>query len=165
MDPVAISALAQEVMQRELARDPEQFKVDVPAQPKPEKTISPQHLATIGGLADAASTYAFMKRGTARESNPIARAMGGNSPERTALAAIVGLLATKAATGFIGKKFPKVADALAANLGAQQLSLATHNTANTFGLNETKKRQGSFGAYGDTMIRAGIENNTKSKVR
>lgn len=126
-----ISDLASELLQRELNKNPEQFKTKPVPQPN-ESGMSPHTLATIGGLLDAASTYAFMKRGTHKEGNALVNMIAGQQPEMTGLSAIGGLLATKAMTKLIGKKWPGVADAIAANLGAEQLGLGIHNLAKTF---------------------------------
>lgn len=124
-----ISALAQELMNREMTRDPEQFRVERSAD-RSEPGMSPHTLATLGGLADAASTYAFMKKGDRKEANPLVNMIANQQPELTALTALGGLLGTKLATKLIAKKWPKVADMIAANLGAEQLGLAAQNTAN-----------------------------------
>lgn len=141
-----ISELAAALMNREMAKNPGQFKTATPSV-RAEKGISPHTIATIGGLMDAASTYAFMKRGTAKESNPLVNMIANQHPELTGLTAIGGLLATKGLTKLIGKKWPGVADALAANLGAEQMALGTHNFANTFNKHHNKRKTGSFSEY------------------
>jgi hypothetical protein len=159
--PDSISQFAEELMRREMARNADQFREVRPVD-RSGGGMSPHALATIGGLADAASTYAFMKRGTGREANGAVTAIAGTHPTATALTAIGGMLATKAATKAIGKKYPRLAAMLAANLGAEQLSLAVANTASSFGMNHAP-RQSSFGAYGDAMIRSGVNESQKKQ--
>ncbi len=150
-----ISAMAQALMEQELARDPNQFRERPAHIDSQERTLSPAMLHTLGGLADAGSTYAFMKSGNGRETNPAVTAFAGNNPEKTLVASLAGLAATKGLTGLIGKKWPRVADALAANLGAEQLALAVNNTNIAAG-----QRPGdSFSKYGDTMVNAKIQSS------
>lgn len=127
----SISTLADELMKREVARDPNQFKpqsfdLGLQSSGQSMKPIDPHKLATIGGLADAASTYAFLKQGRAKESNAMMGFTGGH-PEMTALGALGGLAATKGITALTRKFSPKLADALAANLGTLQSAYAVSN--------------------------------------
>lgn len=123
--PGAIAELARVVLEREMAKDPEQFRV--PLMPASQSGgLSPDALATIGGLADAASTYAFLKRGRAKEGNALV-GFTNHHPEATTLAAIGGLATTKGITALLRKVSPAAADAVAANLGALQLSYAVGN--------------------------------------
>jgi hypothetical protein len=130
--PQSIGALGDELMKRELARDPEQFnaarpKFDLGLQSGPSiSPIDPHRLATIGGLADAASTYYFLKRGTGREGNAM-MGFANNNPEMTALGALGGLAASKGVTSLIKRFSPRAADAIAANLGALQSAYAVSN--------------------------------------
>jgi hypothetical protein len=145
-----ISALAEELLRRELATNPEQFK------PKPfnlglpdnidieMKPISPGTLALIGGLADAATTYNFLKRRTGTESNAIL-GFTNNHPEATGAMALAGFLAARLANKGIRKLNPKVADAITANLGALQTAYAVGNIGTTRG------GQGSSYEYQDKM--------------
>lgn len=147
-----ISDLATILMQRELEKNPEQFKIKQERLvDRSEPGMSPHTLATLGGLLDAASTYTFMKRGTHKEANPIIRGLAGNNPELTGLTSLGGLLATKLGTKLVGKKWPKIADAIAANLGAEQLGLGAQNIANTYNLQHAKRS--SFGAWDDAIGR------------
>jgi len=116
--------------------------------------MSPHTLATIGGLADAASTYAFMKHGHNRELNPVVNAIAKGNPEMTGLTAAGGLLATKGLTHLIGKKWPKLADALAANLGAQQLGLGIHNFAHATDSTYNNGKTSSTDEYKDALNRS-----------
>ena len=145
-----ISAIALEELNKALKENPMFSKAAKVTRPKPNGPMSPDTLHTIGGLADAAGTYYFMKRGTGVESNPLVTAIAGTSPARTGLAALGGLAATKGLKRLIGKKWPRVADALAANLGAEQLALGFNNF-------DDLSKQSSFSRYGDTMIRSAIE--------
>jgi hypothetical protein len=76
----------------------------------------------------------------------------------TGITALGGLAATKALTKLIGKKWPRVADALAANLGAEQLSLAANNM-------DLPGRPSSFDAYARSMVRSGIEESRRKHSR
>jgi len=155
-----ISNLASELMERELSRNPNQFKQAV-SRPvdRSEPGMSPHTLATLGGLADAASTYAFMKKGVAKEGNPLVNAIAGGNPEMTGLTAIGGLLATKGATHLIGKKWPKVAEIIAANLGAEQLGMGVHNFAKTFG--QTHNGNDTAREYYDVLGRNTVRSASK----
>lgn len=136
-------------MKRELAKDPEQFKpkpFDLGLEPSgmPEiKAIDPHTLATIGGLADAATTYGFLKSGRAKESNAMMGFAGGN-PEATALGALGGLAASKGLTHLIGKFSPRIADALAANLGTLQSSYAVSNLGIGRGIKASRDYQNAM---------------------
>jgi hypothetical protein len=126
--PATIADLAEELLQRELAAHPERFapeprrSPDGPSRPM----LSPEQLALVGGVADAASTYYFLKRGMGAEGNRLLGATN-SQPVQTAMGALLGMAGTKVARDLIRKKFPAVADALAANQGAQQLALAVTN--------------------------------------
>lgn len=121
-----IGALGEELLRREMERDPEQFKQPIQPTPRKEGGLSPGMLHTIGGLADAATTYAFLKRGSGRESNQLV-GFTNQHPEATALAALGGLAATKGLTHLIGKFSPRAADAVSANLGALQSAYSVGN--------------------------------------
>lgn len=120
----SIGALGEELMKREVQRDPEQFKQQ-PMQPRQTSSINPHTLATIGGLADAASTYLMLKRG-GNEGNSML-GFTNNHPGMTALGALGGLAASKGVTALAKKFSPKLADALAANLGTLQTAYAVGN--------------------------------------
>jgi hypothetical protein len=121
--------------------------------PQEARALSPGTMHTIGGLADAASTYAFLKRGTGRESNPALNFTGGR-PAATGLAALGGLAATKAATALLRKIAPSAADAVSANLGAQQLGMAVNNL-------DARRSQSSFNRYGQAMTHNAIRESGK----
>lgn len=113
--------------------------------------ISPGLLQTLGGLADAASTYAFLKRGDSTEANPLV-GFTRNRAAATGVAALTGLAATKGATALIGMRFPRVADAIASNLGAEQLGLAVDNLR---GL-DARNGRSSYRTYNDALQRSVI---------
>lgn len=143
-----ISDLADELLRRELNRDPEQFKekkfdLGLDSNGSEMKPISPDKLHTIGGLADAASTYAFLKRGKAKEGNALMGFAGGH-PEVTALGALGGLAATKGITALIRKVNPKVADAVSANLGALQSAYSVSNLGIGRGIKSSRDYQNSM---------------------
>jgi len=164
--PGPISDLASALLDRKMQENPDQFKTAI-SRPvdRSESGMSPHTLATIGGLADAASTYAFMKRGNMRETNPLVNAIAKGNPEMTGLTAIGGLLATKGLTHLIGKKWPKAADAIAANLGAQQLGLGVHNLANTTNMSYNNGKTGSFDEYKNSINRSGQMESLKSSIK
>lgn len=147
-----ISELAYVLMERELAKDPNQFK-QKPLPTGDSGGMSPQTLATLGGLVDAASTYTFLKRGTHNEGNPMINMISGGSPEMGGLAALGGLAASKGVTHLIGKKWPRVADAIAANLGALQLGYGTHNFAKTFNRQAGDPNKSSADEWSDVLVR------------
>lgn len=143
-----IEALAQELLKREIAKDPNQYKAPMAeSRPAPERKLSPGMLAVLGGIADTASTYAFAKTGQGREDNP---ALAGiKSPGKLAVASMGGLLASRLAAKLLGKVSPAAADALSANLGAEQLGLAVTNTNIAAG----KKGVSAFDTYHNTLLR------------
>jgi hypothetical protein len=122
-----IEQAARELLEQQMRENPEQFKVRKSSiANKGDETMSPSTLATIGGLADAASTYYFAKTGKAKEDNALI-GFTNSHPEATALAALGGLAASKGLTALIRKMSPKAADAIAANLGALQLGYGVEN--------------------------------------
>ena len=125
-----IEALARELLSRqmEVREAPDQTpmwaldRILIPATP-----IGTEKAAMIGGLADAASTYSFLKRGTGVEENAM---FGGaqNSPAKTALGvagSAVGMMAARALLRRTG--FKRLADMLAGTQGAHQIGLAAQN--------------------------------------
>jgi hypothetical protein len=151
-----IREVASEIIDGMMRRDPEQFKTKPGLDLGHEssggvgdmKAISPDLLATIGGAADAASTYAFLKRGTGTEGNAMLKGTN-NHPEATALAALGGLAATKALTKLIKRVSPRAADALAANLGNLQLGYAVGNLS--------LENEGASSRYQRTMQADAVE--------
>lgn len=139
--PGPISAMGMRILREQMEQDPEQYKQEPVMVERPERGLSPQRLHTIGGLADAAGTYYFAKRGTGAEGNPLLS--GIQNPELLGLGAVGGLVATKAIAALIRKKYPKVADALSANLGAEQLGVGVNNVGD--------KKQRSTELYMNTL--------------
>ena len=132
--PQSIGALGEVLMQREMTRDPEQFntarpKFDLGLQSGPDmgNPMSPESAATIGSLADAASTYSFLKRGTGTEGNAVMQHLGQH-PEGTALGLIGTGLAMKAGRHLLRKGgMPRLADILAGVQGGNQIGIAAQN--------------------------------------
>jgi hypothetical protein len=158
-----VNELMQELVKREVearaAEDagrqwqlPPAWHANLPV-PQDMQAVSPGMLHTLGGLADAASTYAFTKRGTGRESNPALNFTKGN-PEATGLAALGGLAVSKGATALLRKLSPKLADAVSANLGAQQLGMAVNNL-------DDRRSLSSFNRYGQAMAHNAIRESGK----
>lgn len=92
--------------------------------PEQQNDLSPTLLALLGAAADGASTYGFLKSGTGKEGN---RALSGMSPLGAGIGAASSGLAGVGLAKLLGKKFPKLADALIANQGARQIGLAAEN--------------------------------------
>ena len=88
--------------------------------------LPPGVVSLAGGLLDAASTYTFLKRGTAREDNALIQALA-RSPEATGLAGVGLALALQPARRLLARKWPRVADILSANQGALQLGYGAGN--------------------------------------
>lgn len=130
--PGSISALAQEMLARELRDRPAQFReapkfdlglpegVDV-------QPLNPEVAAGIGGAADALSTYSFLKRGTGVEENA-AWAGAKNSPGKTA-ASVAGSAAAMMAARAMLRRFGmgRIADMMAGVQGSHQMGLAAQN--------------------------------------
>jgi len=86
------------------------------------RNIDPELLALLGGAADTASTYSFLKSGKVGEGNALYKPLKNNALA-TGLAVGGTSLGMKGIRHLIRKKYPKIADALAANQGAYQLGL------------------------------------------
>lgn len=126
-----IQTLAQQEMARQMKVNPDQFKTPTTHPLPVEKPwLTPDRLATIGGVADAASTYAFLKQGSGAEGNAML-GFAHNSPTKTALGALAGLGLSKAATALLRRISPSAANAVAANLGAMQLMYGVGNVMDT----------------------------------
>lgn len=111
--------------------------------PSTERGLTPSMLALLGAAADGTSTYGFLKQSQnhqaqipflPKSSGPIHHednAMYGllkNNPVATGLSvAGTGLIGAILARKILGKRFPKIADALIANQGANQIGLAGRN--------------------------------------
>lgn len=121
-----VAELAHELMQREIQRNPAQFERPVSGSPAPKTPLNPETLALIGGLSDAASTYAFLKRGSGHEQNAMWKGMGPATTAASVAGAALGAKAIRALLRKAGKG--KLADALASVQGANQIGLAALNT-------------------------------------
>jgi hypothetical protein len=146
--------LIQELVARELREHPEQYqpqpKMDLGIDTAPSVApVNPNILRLLAGLADAGSTYAALKAG-GREVNPLL-GFAHDNPLMTSLGALGGYGLTKLATAMLHKKAPAIADAVDANLGAEQLTAAI---TNTFG---TSPGRSGFDEYHDMMQRARLE--------
>lgn len=97
-----------------------------PEQPLQVRALDPRMAGIVGSLADVASTYAFLKRGTGIEANPLAGPLN-NHPEGVTLASLVGAFLTSKGIGWLKKSHPQLAEVLAANQGALQMQLAHEN--------------------------------------
>jgi hypothetical protein len=74
-----ISQLAEELLKRELASNPEQFKpksfdLGLPKNPDNSKEIDLTLLSRLAAIADAGGTYLGTKRGLASENNAVVNA-------------------------------------------------------------------------------------------
>lgn len=150
-----ISALAEELLARQLQDNPRQFDAPQPMDlglevgPSPT-TLGPEKAALIGGLADAASTYTFLKRGSAREANAMWKGLD-NHPAATALGVAGGALGFQALRALMRRMgMNGVADTLAGNQGGYQMGLAANN------LQMTSRKRGSSDARTATMLHDGI---------
>ena len=126
-----IDDTARVLLEQEMTRDPEQFRrrssVDLGLPEGFEMTpLSPGLTGLAGGLADAASTYYFLKKGTGREDNALL-GKTGNHPATTAAAALGGYGLSKLFVKVLKKFSPAAADAVESNLGAMQLGYAAGN--------------------------------------
>lgn len=125
--PIQINQhLIDDLVKRQMAQ--EQY-----AAPQPDvaqtshSELSPSLLAILGGAADGISTFDFLRKGTGVEDNAMYRPLKGN-PIATGLAvAGTGALTAAVLKKVLGKKFPKITDALLANQGADRIALAARN--------------------------------------
>lgn len=116
----------------EMATNPDQFKTPTPAavdlglgEGREMTPLSPRMAAWLGGLADAASTYHFLRQGTGTEGNALMR--GVQSPNKALVGALGGFAATQGLLAALRHIKRPVADAVEANLGALQLGYAANN--------------------------------------
>jgi hypothetical protein len=127
---MSIDALAKELMAREVNERPAQFDkrpaLDLGLPPRSDVTpINPEAAALMGGLADAASTFSFLKRGTGVESN--AMHQQGDPLKTAASVAIAALLGSGGRHILRKMGHPKIADLIAGAMGGQQMGLAAQN--------------------------------------
>jgi len=91
-------------------------------------TMSPEILSLIGAITDSAGTYKMLKSGTGVEGNPLYSSLN-NDPLKTSLAVAGTSLGIGGIASLIGKKYPKLANAIKSNMGASQLALGSSNFA------------------------------------
>lgn len=131
--------LIQELVKRQVEEQQMQERFAPRADaPSPEQTtMSPDKALLLGGMADAASTYSFLKRGTGREDNAVLNNLLGGQAQQalpTAAAAFGTTMGALLLKKLIAKASPKVADTLAGGLGGYQLTLAGGNINATPGV-------------------------------
>lgn len=120
VDPELLNELVKrQVMEQQMD---ERFAPREASSPVLPTTMSPSTLSVLGGIADGATTYQFLKNGTSSESNAM---LNGLSPAQTGLA-VAGMGAGSALLSkVLKKKLPSsVIDAILANLGARQTVMA-----------------------------------------
>jgi hypothetical protein len=141
MDPLfneMIQRAVQQEMQRQAAALPPAWHSDTPAS-APNTPLSPTAALIGGGIADAASTYAFLKQRTGTEDNAMFGGMN-NSPAgvaSTLLATTAGAYGLKKLLDHFGLK--RLTDVVAGNLGSTQAALAATNLGlgRTYGIAST----------------------------
>jgi hypothetical protein len=128
-----IASLAHEMLQRQMVDEDKKRPYRMPLiepQGAPEaKPIAPELAAMLGNVADAASTYSFLKAGTSTEGNAMYKGMG-DKPLATSMSVLGSGLASQAVRAILrhaGQK--KLADTLAGVQGGQQMGLAGNNFA------------------------------------
>lgn len=109
--------LTQELLMRQTQKPPQQEE---------RESLSPTVMALLGSAADGASTYKFMKEGRLSEDNAM---LAGHGPLVTGLSAAGTGLAGIGLSKLIGMKYPKIGNALLANLAGQQLGVGLQNFA------------------------------------
>ncbi len=122
------SPMVQELLKRSMAEQAQKTQMDPQAAETPSAVnpMSPHAASIMGGLADAISTYMFLKRGTATEDNA---AVGGmhNSPAKVAGTAFAMIPAIQLAGKLVHKVAPRLSDAVLANQGALQTGYGANN--------------------------------------
>jgi hypothetical protein len=115
----SISTLAEELLQREMQQNPDSFKPKArpewmaPQTSSPEvKPINPEIAALMGSAVDGFGTYKMLKEGVGTEGNPMLRGM---------------FAARNLLRKFGGDKGSTIANMLAGQSGADQLSLGIQN--------------------------------------
>lgn len=146
------NALIDELVKRQI-EDEQQAQLFAPrpqSPPQRPSEMSPETLALLGGLADAASTYTFLKQGAGTESNAMYRPLK-NKPLATGLAVAGTALGAKGLRHLFRKKAPGLVNALAANQGAMQLGLGAANIDDV--------RASSDDQWMEALKRARLQNN------
>lgn len=152
---------AMEMVKRDRERAALQRAYNPPAAPRDEmEALSPETTHLLGGILDAAGTYAGMKMGRGKEGNSVINAVAHQNPEATGAMAVGGLLGSKLLAHLLRKKSPAVANALQANLGAEQMALGSNWMRRITGSNPG---MGGFKTNADIHKRWGIEQTSREK--
>ncbi len=116
----------------------ERFAPEVVESAPESKPLSPSLMAALGAAADGASTYRFLKQGTAPEDNTIFGGLDGH-PAFTSLAATGTGLAVPLIGKLLQNKLPKgLIEAIGANMGARTLGVAGANFDDGLGESSTR---------------------------
>lgn len=152
--------LALEMARRDKERAAIMEQINPPSRPRLEmKALAPGTLGTMGSLMDAAGTYAGIKFKRGRESNPLINMIANQNPELTAVAAFGSRPLMDLLGRVIGKISPGAADAVAANLGAEQAILGSNWLRRIAG----QKPGRGFDNYKNAFDRWGMERSRRSK--
>lgn len=139
-DPELINQLVQRELNKTKVAEEYAIRPEEKPAPPNVEAISPKAAMLIGGLMDSASTFNFLKRGTAKEGNPAFKYFNKNPWAVIPTSAAVG-------TGYhflhklLGKISPKIADTTAGLLGGYQMGLGGRNFQNSF---DSGKDEGSM---------------------
>jgi len=116
--------------------------------------MDPYTLSMLGGLMDTGSTYAFLKRKTAGEDNKLVASLAQKSPALLTALGAAGNIAVPLLWKQLAKKFPKLAQAGAANQGALQFGYGALNMQNTLNPRRTSAGEGrsTSDRYTDAML-------------
>ena len=153
------TALAIDMLER--ARQREALRPAVSAKAPSGGGMSPKTLALLGGLADVAATYAGMRRHVAGEENAALASKGQQRAGKTALHLASDLAQNRAISALVRRLVPRskpVMDALDANRGAKQLTLASR-----WGelLTGNRSPRGGFELYVDRFQRGNMEEDRR----
>lgn len=123
--PIQINQqLIDDLVQRQIRQNEQ--KQQEAQQPAEGHDIDPSLLAVLGGVADGASTYNFLRQGSGVEGNKMYGSLNG-SPLKTGLSVAATGLAGVGIAKLLAKKFPKIANAMLANQAATQIGYAGKN--------------------------------------
>lgn len=126
-----ISALAEELLKRELEKNADfgrekLFSLGMDAS-QGMIPLTPDQALLLGSLADAATTYTFLKRGKGTESNALI-GFTKNHPEATAAASLGGTAASMGVKKLLERAgHKKLADMIGGGLGGYQFGVAMNN--------------------------------------
>ena len=174
MDPL-MEAMLERALQPTPIRDsvertavPQERKpvpMNLPAPGADVSALSPTTASVLGGLADTASTYAFLKRGTAQEDNPLVAGMAAQPGKMAAMGVATNLALPFLLKKTLGKKWPRVFDALAANQGALQMGYGALNTQNTLSPRTSPNTAGDIGNRKTSDIYAAMMSQDAARVK